>query len=120
MYPISFNFRGSRVEFIFTKDVYFEELFFLFYSSIPIFYRNHILPLNFFNSGLVSCFLNVHPHGATMDYLWSYLSQLMTVRPREVEDLFDRMPDLFRQEVAGCGATLERRWVFIGFQKESA
>lgn len=70
--------------------------------------------------GLISCFLNVHPHGATVDYLWSYLSQMMAVRPREIEDLLDRLPSLFRQSLAGCGATLERRWCFVGYQKEKA
>nr|KAG5708239.1 hypothetical protein BaRGS_021173 [Batillaria attramentaria] len=52
--------------------------------------------------GLIACFLNVHPHGATVDYLWSYLSQMMTVKPREIEDLLDRLPCLFRQDLAGC------------------
>ncbi|KAK7499223.1 hypothetical protein BaRGS_00009483 [Batillaria attramentaria] len=70
--------------------------------------------------GLIACFLNVHPHGATVDYLWSYLSQMMTVKPREIEDLLDRLPCLFRQDLAGCGATLERRWCFVGFQKEKS
>ena len=54
-----------------------------------------------------------------MDYLWSYLSQLVTkVKPREIEDLLDRLPCLFRQDLAGVGATLERRWCFVGYQKE--
>merc|ERR1719431_1598990 len=26
--------------------------------------------------GIVSCFLNVHPHGASMAYIWSYLKQM--------------------------------------------
>merc|ERR1719376_1103335 len=33
--------------------------------------------------GLICCFLHVHPHGATVDYLWSYLQQLITVRTRD-------------------------------------
>ncbi|KAK7090093.1 ecto-NOX disulfide-thiol exchanger 2-like [Littorina saxatilis] len=71
--------------------------------------------------GLIACFLNVHPSGATVDYLWSYLSQLITkVKPREIEDLLDRLPSLFRQDLAGVGATLERRWCFVGYTKEKA
>ncbi|XP_041352478.1 ecto-NOX disulfide-thiol exchanger 2-like [Gigantopelta aegis] len=64
---------------------------------------------------LVCCFLHVHPFGATIDYLWSYLNQLVSVRVREVEDVLDKLPSLFQQELKGCGARLERRWVFQGY-----
>ncbi|KAL8625515.1 hypothetical protein ACOMHN_014604 [Nucella lapillus] len=71
--------------------------------------------------GLICCFLNGHPSGATVDYLWSYLSQFVgKIRPREIEDLLDRLPTLFQQELAGVGASLERRWCFIGYKKEAA
>ncbi|KAL8561126.1 hypothetical protein ACOMHN_033709 [Nucella lapillus] len=70
---------------------------------------------------LICCFLNVHPSGATVDYLWSYLSQFVgKIRPHEIEDLLDRLPTLFQQELAGVGASLERRWCFISYKKEAA
>ena len=70
-------------------------------------------------AGLISCFLNVHPNGATVDYLWSYLSQIVNkVRVREVEDLLDRLPCVFRQDMVGVGASLERRWVYLGFKDD--
>ncbi|RUS83035.1 hypothetical protein EGW08_009223 [Elysia chlorotica] len=69
--------------------------------------------------GLVCCFLHVHPHGATVDYLWSYLRQLMTVRVREVEDLLEKVPAIFQQEVIGVGAGTERRWIFTGMRTVS-
>ncbi|ESP04949.1 hypothetical protein LOTGIDRAFT_184925 [Lottia gigantea] len=65
--------------------------------------------------GLICCFLHVHPFGATVDYLWSYLNQLEIVKPREVEDLLERFPMLFKQIVHGIGASIERRWNFCGY-----
>ncbi|XP_050417187.1 ecto-NOX disulfide-thiol exchanger 2 isoform X2 [Patella vulgata] len=65
--------------------------------------------------GLICCFLHVHPFGATVDYLWSYLNQLENMRPREVEDLLERFPMLFKQIVHGVGASIERRWNFCGY-----
>ncbi|CAL1541449.1 unnamed protein product [Lymnaea stagnalis] len=67
--------------------------------------------------GLISCFLQVHPNGATVDYLWSYLRQLISVRTREVEDLLEKMPSIFEQEIIGVGAAIERRWIFTALQK---
>lgn len=69
--------------------------------------------------GLVCCFLHVHPHGATVDYLWSYLRQLLSVRVREVEDLLEKVPAIFQQEVIGVGAATERRWIFTGMKTVS-
>ncbi|XP_046331144.2 ecto-NOX disulfide-thiol exchanger 2-like isoform X2 [Haliotis rufescens] len=65
--------------------------------------------------GLITCFLHVHPFGASVDYLWSYLNQMISCRPREIEDLVERLPMLFKQELQGVGARLERRWVFTGY-----
>ncbi|XP_067669821.1 ecto-NOX disulfide-thiol exchanger 2-like isoform X2 [Haliotis asinina] len=69
--------------------------------------------------GLITCFLHVHPFGASVDYLWSYLNQMISCRPREIEDLVERLPMLFKQELQGVGARLERRWVFIGYSSST-
>lgn len=58
----------------------------------------------------------MHPHGATVDYLWSYLSQLASVRVREVEDLLEKMPSIFEQQIIGVGAAIERRWIFTALK----
>ncbi|CAG2065145.1 unnamed protein product [Timema podura] len=66
--------------------------------------------------GLISTFLHVHPFGAGVDYVWSYLQKLdPTLRPGEVELLMSRFPTVFRQELSGIGANMERRWQFFGF-----
>ncbi|XP_042175670.1 ecto-NOX disulfide-thiol exchanger 1-like [Oncorhynchus tshawytscha] len=71
--------------------------------------------------GIISTFLHVHPFGANIDYLWSYIQRLdTTVSAGELESLMGRLPSVFRQELSGVGATLEKRWNFCGFQSLSS
>uniref|UniRef100_A0A8C4GN52 RRM domain-containing protein n=1 Tax=Dicentrarchus labrax TaxID=13489 RepID=A0A8C4GN52_DICLA len=66
---------------------------------------------------IISTFLNVHPFGASIEYICSYLQRLDTkINPGEVEALLSRLPCTFRQELTGVGASLEKRWNFCGFQ----
>ncbi|XP_044061545.1 ecto-NOX disulfide-thiol exchanger 2 isoform X5 [Siniperca chuatsi] len=67
--------------------------------------------------GIISTFLHVHPFGASIEYICSYLQRLDTkINPSEVEALLSRLPCTFRQELTGVGASLEKRWNFCGFQ----
>ncbi|XP_039975445.1 ecto-NOX disulfide-thiol exchanger 2-like isoform X2 [Xiphias gladius] len=67
--------------------------------------------------GIISTFLHVHPFGASIEYICSYLQCLDTkINPGEVEALLCRLPCTFRQELTGVGASLEKRWNFCGFQ----
>ncbi|XP_071393291.1 ecto-NOX disulfide-thiol exchanger 2-like [Centroberyx affinis] len=67
--------------------------------------------------GIISTFLHVHPFGASIEYICSYLQRLDTkINPGEVEALLSRLPCTFRQELTGVGASLEKRWNFCGFQ----
>ncbi|KAG5833082.1 hypothetical protein ANANG_G00272080 [Anguilla anguilla] len=67
--------------------------------------------------GIISTFLHVHPFGANIEYLWSYIQRLdAQVSAGELERLMARLPRVFRQELSGVGATLEKRWKFCGFQ----
>ncbi|CAL8263708.1 unnamed protein product [Lota lota] len=66
--------------------------------------------------GIISTFLHVHPFGASIEYICSYLQRLDTkINPGEVESLLSRLPCTFRQELSGVGASLEKRWNFCGF-----
>uniref|UniRef100_A0A665WBF5 RRM domain-containing protein n=1 Tax=Echeneis naucrates TaxID=173247 RepID=A0A665WBF5_ECHNA len=68
-------------------------------------------------SGIISTFLHVHPFGASIEYICSYLQRLDTkINPGEVEALLSRLPCTFRQELTGVGASLEKRWNFCGFE----
>uniref|UniRef100_A0AAQ4RQB8 Ecto-NOX disulfide-thiol exchanger 2 n=1 Tax=Gasterosteus aculeatus aculeatus TaxID=481459 RepID=A0AAQ4RQB8_GASAC len=68
-------------------------------------------------SGIISTFLHVHPFGASIEYICSYLQRLDTkINTGEVEALLSRLPCTFRQELTGVGASLEKRWNFCGFQ----
>ncbi|XP_061747586.1 ecto-NOX disulfide-thiol exchanger 2 isoform X1 [Nerophis ophidion] len=67
--------------------------------------------------GIISTFLHVHPFGASIEYICSYLQRLDTkINPTEVEALLSRLPCTFKQELTGVGASLEKRWNFCGFQ----
>ncbi|CAG9860601.1 unnamed protein product [Phyllotreta striolata] len=66
--------------------------------------------------GIISTFLNVHPFGAGLDYIWSYVSKIeANLRPSEIESLMSRFPTVFKQELVGIGANIERRWIFTAF-----
>ncbi|KAM9850868.1 ecto-NOX disulfide-thiol exchanger 1 [Aulostomus maculatus] len=66
--------------------------------------------------GIISTFLHVHPFGANLEYLWSYIQRLDSkVSAGQLERLMIRLPAMFRQELSGVGATLEKRWKFCGF-----
>lgn len=66
--------------------------------------------------GLIATFLHIHPFGASVDYLWSYLQKMEPgIKPNEVEILMQRFPQVFKQELFGIGANMERRWQFSGF-----
>ncbi|XP_019900535.1 ecto-NOX disulfide-thiol exchanger 2 isoform X3 [Esox lucius] len=67
--------------------------------------------------GIISTFLHVHPFGASIEYICSYLQRLDTkINTGEVEALLARLPCTFRQELTGVGASLEKRWKFCGFE----
>ncbi|XP_006822953.1 ecto-NOX disulfide-thiol exchanger 1-like [Saccoglossus kowalevskii] len=67
--------------------------------------------------GLLATFLHVHPFGASVEYLWAYISRLDSkVSPADIESLMIKLPTVFKQELFGVGATLEKRWQFCGFE----
>jgi len=69
--------------------------------------------------GQLSTFLHVHPFGASVDYIYSYLQRLnATLKPSDVEALLMQFPTVFRQELTGVGASLERKWIFTGFHTD--
>uniref|UniRef100_A0AAZ3SN94 RRM domain-containing protein n=1 Tax=Oncorhynchus tshawytscha TaxID=74940 RepID=A0AAZ3SN94_ONCTS len=69
------------------------------------------------SSGIISTFLHVHPFGASIEYIFSYLQQLDTkINTGQVGALLGRLPCTFRQELTGVGASLEKRWKFCGFE----
>ncbi|KAK2850058.1 hypothetical protein Q7C36_008841 [Tachysurus vachellii] len=71
--------------------------------------------------GVISTFLHVHPFGANIEYLWSYIQRLdAKVSASELERLMVRLPNMFKQEFSGVGATLEKRWKFCGFEALSS
>lgn len=68
--------------------------------------------------GIISTFLNVHPFGAGLDYIWSYINKIeYSLRPSDIEYLMSKYPSVFKQELIGIGANIERRWMFAAFNR---
>uniref|UniRef100_A0A672MN53 Ecto-NOX disulfide-thiol exchanger 2 n=1 Tax=Sinocyclocheilus grahami TaxID=75366 RepID=A0A672MN53_SINGR len=96
-------------------------------DRIQAFPTSHALPVSyrrlsgfifgFASTGIISTFLHVHPFGASIEYICSYLQRLDTkISTTEVETLLGRLPCTFKQELTGVGASLEKRWKFCGFE----
>ncbi|KAK7580055.1 hypothetical protein V9T40_000684 [Parthenolecanium corni] len=67
--------------------------------------------------GLVSIFLHIHPFGAGVDYICSFLQKTMpSLRVTEIELVMSKFPSVFQQELVGIGANMERRWKYAGFK----
>ncbi|XP_063102494.1 ecto-NOX disulfide-thiol exchanger 2 isoform X3 [Cavia porcellus] len=67
--------------------------------------------------GIISTFLHVHPFGASIEYICSYLHRLDNkICTSDVECLMSRLQHTFKQEMTGVGASLEKRWKFCGFE----
>ncbi|XP_054978719.1 LOW QUALITY PROTEIN: ecto-NOX disulfide-thiol exchanger 2 [Sorex araneus] len=67
--------------------------------------------------GIISTFLHVHPFGASIEYICSYLNRLDNkICTSDVESLMGRLQHTFKQEMTGVGASLEKRWKFCGFE----
>merc|ERR1711890_72081 len=69
--------------------------------------------------GIMSTFLNVHPFGASIDYIWSYLLKIdPTLALSEVESILQEYPEVFELKLAGVGAAIERKWMFVAFKTQ--
>lgn len=91
----------------------FHESFYEFPTISNIIY---LINTFFMFIGLIATFLHIHPFGASVDYLWSYLQKMEPgIKPNEVEALMQRFPQVFKQDLFGIGANMERRWQFSGF-----
>ena len=68
----------------------------------------------------MSTFLHVHPCGASVDYIQSYLTQLhLSCRTFEISEVLEQHSSLFKLHTIGVGASLEKRWKFVGFDPNS-
>lgn len=66
-------------------------------------------------SALVTTFLHVHPFGANIDYIWSYLHRLdVKIRSSELEDLLEKYPSVFGHNELERSA--EKKWKFVGYE----
>ncbi|CAD5113099.1 DgyrCDS2290 [Dimorphilus gyrociliatus] len=66
----------------------------------------------------ISTFLHVHPFGASLDYIWSYLQKFdLAFRTSELEKLLERFPNIFNSQMHGIGANIEKRWRYVALDR---
>ncbi|XP_053606436.1 ecto-NOX disulfide-thiol exchanger 2-like [Plodia interpunctella] len=69
--------------------------------------------------GVMSAFLQVHPHGASLDYVVSYVRALFPhVTQATIHHVMQKHPDVFERSTSGVGANIESRWFFSAFKKD--
>ncbi|XP_028178561.1 ecto-NOX disulfide-thiol exchanger 2-like [Ostrinia furnacalis] len=69
--------------------------------------------------GVVSAFLQVHPNGASLDYVVSYVRALFPhVSQATVHHVLQKHADAFQRSTTGVGANIEHKWFFIGFNNQ--
>ncbi|CAH2981264.1 unnamed protein product [Chilo suppressalis] len=69
--------------------------------------------------GVMSAFLQVHPHGASLDYVVSYVRALFPhVSQATVHHVLQKHSDVFQRTTSGVGANIEHKWSFVGFNKD--
>ncbi|XP_013190791.1 ecto-NOX disulfide-thiol exchanger 2 isoform X2 [Amyelois transitella] len=69
--------------------------------------------------GIMSAFLQVHPQGASLDYVVSYVRALFPhVTQATIHHVMQKHPDVFERSTTGVGVNIENRWFFCAFKKE--
>ncbi|CAK1556189.1 unnamed protein product [Leptosia nina] len=67
--------------------------------------------------GVMSAFLQVHPQGASLDYVVSYVRALFPhITQALVHNVLQKFPEVFQKSTSGVGANIENRWKFVAFE----
>ncbi|CAG5025606.1 unnamed protein product [Parnassius apollo] len=70
--------------------------------------------------GVMSAFLQVHPQGASLDYVVSYVRALFPhVSQATVHHVLQKHEDVFQHTTSGVGANIETRWSFVAFAQST-
>ncbi|XP_032520574.2 ecto-NOX disulfide-thiol exchanger 2-like isoform X2 [Danaus plexippus] len=70
--------------------------------------------------GVMSAFLQVHPRGASLDYVVSYVRALFpNVTQAIIHHVLQKYEDVFQKTTSGVGANIENRWTFVAFNNKT-
>lgn len=65
---------------------------------------------------ILTAFLLVHPLGASLDYLVSYVSSMTpNVTQTTINQVLQKYPEIFCKKTSGIGASMDHRWEFVTF-----
>ncbi|VVC90884.1 unnamed protein product [Leptidea sinapis] len=66
--------------------------------------------------GVMSAFLQVHPQGASLDYVVSYVRALFpAITQATIHHVLQKHSEVFQRTTSGIGANIEHRWKFVAF-----
>ncbi|XP_041986220.1 ecto-NOX disulfide-thiol exchanger 2-like [Aricia agestis] len=69
--------------------------------------------------GVMSAFLQVHPQGASLDYVVSYVRALWEgATQASVHAVLQKHKDVFQPRTTGIGANIDTRWFFVAFDSK--
>ncbi|XP_039755642.1 ecto-NOX disulfide-thiol exchanger 2-like isoform X2 [Pararge aegeria] len=69
--------------------------------------------------GVMSAFLQVHPQGASLDYVVSYVRALFpSVSQATIHRVLQKHSGVFQRTTSGVGANIENRWTFVAFKSK--
>lgn len=58
----------------------------------------------------------VHPQGASLDYVVSYVRALFpTISQATIHHVLQKHDEVFAKTTSGVGANIENRWTFVAF-----
>lgn len=69
--------------------------------------------------GVMSTFLQVHPQGASLDYVVSYVRALFPhITQGTIHHVLQKHSDVFKCTTTGVGVNIEHKWSFVAFCHE--
>ncbi|XP_045495528.1 ecto-NOX disulfide-thiol exchanger 2-like [Colias croceus] len=67
--------------------------------------------------GVMSAFLQVHPQGASLDYVVSYVRAMFPqISQATIHNVLQKFVEVFQKTTSGVGANIEHRWKFVAFE----
>lgn len=65
---------------------------------------------------VLTAFLLVHPLGASLDYMVSYVRSIIpNVNQATVHNILQKYGDVFARQSSGVGANFESKWTFVTY-----
>ncbi|KAL4713413.1 hypothetical protein ACJJTC_010398 [Scirpophaga incertulas] len=83
-------------------------------DEMKIMKSGHISPLEGKLISVMTAFLLIHPMGANLDYIVSYVRSILpSIAQNQISQVLEHYTDIFRCKITGTGINKERKWEYI-------